>query len=58
MLEPDQEKTAFITPHGSFCYKVMHAPWAYQRMITKMFKLLMGKTMDAYIDDMLVESKK
>ena len=30
----------------------------YQRMITKMFEPIMGKTMDAYIDDMVVKSRK
>ena len=63
MHEPDQEKTAFITLRGIFCYKIM--PFllksdraTYQRMITKMFESIMDKTMDAYIDDMMVKSKK
>ena len=30
----------------------------YQGMITKMFELILSKTMDAYIDDMVVKSKK
>ena len=30
----------------------------YQRLETKMFKPLLGKTMEVYIDDMLVNSKE
>ena len=30
----------------------------YQRLVTKIFKLLLGKTMEVYIDDMLVKSKQ
>ena len=57
----DQEKTAFITPRGIFCYKVMpfglkNAGATYQRMITKMFTEQLGKTVEVYIDDMVVKS--
>ena len=57
------EKTIFITPHGLFCYNVMpfglkNARATYQRLVTKMFKPLLGKTMEVYIDDMLVKSKE
>ena len=30
----------------------------YQRLVTKLFRPLLGKTMEVYIDDMLVKSKK
>ena len=30
----------------------------YQRLVTKMFWPLLGKTMEVYIDDMLVKSKE
>ena len=30
----------------------------YQRLVTKMFIPLLGKTMEVYIDDMLVKSKE
>ena len=57
----DQEKTAFITPRGIFCYRVMpfglkNAGAIYQRMITKMFSSQLGKTVEVYIDDMVVKS--
>ena len=62
MYPPDVEKTTFITPHGLFCYNVMpfglkNAKATYQRLVTKMFRPLLGKTMEVYIDDMLVKSK-
>ena len=30
----------------------------YQRLVTKMFRWLLGKTIEVYIDDMLVKSKE
>ena len=30
----------------------------YQRLVTKIFRPLLGKTMEVYIDDMLVKSKE
>ena len=30
----------------------------YQRLVTKMFRPLLGKTIEVYIDDMLVKSKE
>ena len=58
----DQEKTAFVTPVGNYHYKVMpfglkNAGSTYQRMMTKMFESRLGKTMEVYIDDMVVKSK-
>ena len=59
----DAEKTTFITPHELYCYNVMpfvskNAEATYQRLVKKIFQPLMGKTMEAYIDDMLVKSKE
>ena len=63
MHPPDAEKTSFITPHGLYCYNVMpfglkNAGATYQRLVTKMFRPLLGTTMEVYIDDMLVKSKQ
>ena len=63
MYPPDAEKTSFITPHGLFCYNVMpfglkNVGATYQRLVTKMFQPLLGKTMEVYIDDMLIKSKE
>ena len=63
MHRPDAEKTSFISPHGLFCYNVMpfrlkNVGATYQRIVTKMFRPLLEKTMEVYIDDMLVKSKE
>ena len=57
------KKMAFITPHGLFCYNVMpfdlkNVGVTYQRLVTKMFRLLLIKTKEVYIYDMLVKSKE
>ena len=56
-------KTAIITPHGLYCYNVMpfglkNARATYKRLEIKIFRPLMGKTMEVYIDDMLIKSKE
>uniref|UniRef100_A0A2N9F1K3 Uncharacterized protein n=1 Tax=Fagus sylvatica TaxID=28930 RepID=A0A2N9F1K3_FAGSY len=61
MILSDQEKTAFITLKGIYCYKVMpfglkNVGATYQRMVTKLFGHLIGKTVEVYIDDMLIKS--
>ncbi|KAL5578497.1 hypothetical protein UlMin_020196 [Ulmus minor] len=63
MHQPDQEHTAFLTDQGLYCYKVMpfglkNAGATYQRLVNKMFKQQIGKTMEVYVDDMLVKSLK
>jgi ribonuclease HI len=62
MTEGDQEKTAFITSKGLFCYKVMpfglkNAGATYQRLVNKMFHDQIGRNVEVYVDDMLVKSK-
>ncbi|KAL5559394.1 hypothetical protein UlMin_035605 [Ulmus minor] len=63
MHQPDQEHTAFPTDQGLYCYKVMpfglkNAGATYQRLVNKMFKQQIGRTMEVYVDDMLVKSLK
>ena len=58
----DQEKTAFVTPIGNYHYKVMpfslkNARSTYQRIMTRMFELQLGKNLEIYINDMVVKSK-
>ncbi|XP_028108999.1 uncharacterized protein LOC114307792 [Camellia sinensis] len=63
MYKPDREITSFTTPRGLYCYKVMlfelkNAGATFQRMVTKMFAPMLGRTMEAYIDDIVVKSKE
>lgn len=58
----DQEKTAFITPRGTYCYNVVpfglkNARATYQRTVNKLLGKKIGKMVKAYIDDMVVKSK-
>ena len=58
----DQEKTVFVTPIRNYYYKVMpfglkNTGSTYQRMMTRMFKLQLGKNIEIYIDDIVVKSK-
>ena len=39
-------------------FGLRNAGATYQRLVTKMFKGQIGKTMEVYIDDMVVKSKK
>ena len=60
---PYAEKTTFITPHGLYCYNVMpfglkNTRATYQRLGAKIFQPLMGKTVEVYINDMLIKSKE
>ena len=61
MHPPDEDKTAFTTSRGIYCYKVMpfglnNAGATFQWMVNKVFKDLIGNIMEVYIDDMLVKS--
>lgn len=63
MHPDDQEKTTFITNLGLYCYKVIlfglkNAGDTYQKLVNKMFADQNGKTMEVYMDDMLVKSVK
>jgi hypothetical protein len=60
--EEDQEKTAFITPFGAYCYTTMsfglkNAGATYQRAIQACFKRQLNKNIEAYVDDVVVETR-
>ena len=62
LVPDDQEKTTFVTSIGNYHYKVMpfglkNAGSSYQRMMTKMFESQLGRSIEVYIDDMVVKSK-
>ncbi|XP_059635240.1 uncharacterized protein LOC132277396 [Cornus florida] len=59
----DEEKTCFIIKKDTYCYRVMpfgfkNAGATYQRLVNKIFDEMLGKTVEAYIDDMVVKSVK
>ncbi|XP_075649785.1 uncharacterized protein LOC142620269 [Castanea sativa] len=58
----NQGKTVFVTPIGNYHYKVMpfvlkNAGATYQRMMTRMFELQLGRSIEVDVDDMVVKSK-
>ena len=62
MAEEDMEKTTFITPWGTFCYKVMpfglkNAGATYQRAMVTLFHDMMHKEIEVYVDDMIAKSR-
>ena len=63
MKESDQLATSFITPFGMYCYVTMsfglrNAGATYQRCMLHMFKGHIGRTVEAYVDDIVVKSRK
>ena len=62
MHPPDVEKTTFITTRVVLLqcdwFGLNNAEATYQRLVIKMFRPLLGKTIEVYIDDMLVKSKE
>ncbi|CAL8990805.1 unnamed protein product [Prunus brigantina] len=61
--EDDKAKTSFIIERGTYCNKVMpfglkNARATYQRLVNKIFKEQIGKTMEVYVDDMRVRAPK
>ncbi|KAL0430667.1 UNVERIFIED_CONTAM: Transposon Ty3-G Gag-Pol polyprotein [Sesamum radiatum] len=63
LAKEDQQKTSFVTDQEIFCYNVMpfslkNAGATYERLVNHKFREQIGKTMEVYIDDMLVKSKR
>jgi hypothetical protein len=63
MKESDQLVTSFITPFGMFCYVTMpfglrNAGATYQRCMQHVFGDHIGRTVEAYIDDIVVKTRK
>jgi hypothetical protein len=63
MKESDQLATSFITPFGMFCYVTMsfglrNAGATYQRCMQHVFGDHIRRTVEAYVDDIVVKTKK
>ena len=62
MKESDQAATAFITPYGPFCFNTMpfglkNAGATYQRMIQTCLEKQIGKTVEAYVDEVVIKTR-
>ncbi|KAM1333412.1 hypothetical protein PS2_009336 [Malus domestica] len=63
MALEDEELTAFRTPKGIYCYKVMpfglkNTVATYQRAMQKIFNDMLHKNVECYVDDVVVKTKK
>jgi hypothetical protein len=63
MKESDKLVTSFIMPFGMFCYVTMsfglrNAGATYQRRMQHVFGDHIGRTIEAYIDDIVVKTRK
>ncbi|GJY60527.1 reverse transcriptase domain-containing protein [Tanacetum coccineum] len=62
MAEEDEEKTAFYTDQGTYCYTKMpfglkNTGATYQRLVDDAFQSQVGRNMEVYVDDMVIKSK-
>jgi hypothetical protein len=63
MKESDQLATSFITPFGMYCYTTMpfglrNAGATYQRCMNHVFGEHIGRMIEAYVDDIVVKTRK
>jgi hypothetical protein len=63
LKKEDEEKTAFITPYGVFCYQVMpfglkNAGATYQRMMQNCLGGQIGRNIQVYIDDVVITTRE
>jgi hypothetical protein len=63
MKKEDEEKTAFITPYGVFCYTTMpfglkNAGATYQLMMQACLEKQIGRNVQVYVDDIVVKTRK
>nr|GEV17661.1 reverse transcriptase domain-containing protein [Tanacetum cinerariifolium] len=59
--ESDEEKTAFYTGQGVYCYTKMpfglkNAGATYQRLVDKAFDNQIGRNIEVYVDDLVIKS--
>jgi hypothetical protein len=63
MKVEDEDKTAFITPHGVYCYMTMpfglkNAGATYQRCMQACLKEQIGCNIEVYVDDIVIKTAK
>jgi hypothetical protein len=63
MKESGQLATSFITPFGMYCYVTMpfglrNAGATYQRCMQHVFRDHIGRTVEVYVDDIVVKTRK
>jgi hypothetical protein len=63
MKESDQLVTSFITPFGMYCYDTMpfglrNEGAMYQRFMQHVFGDHIGRTVEAYVDDIVMKTRK
>lgn len=63
MHEEDVDKISFTTPKGIFCYLVIafslkNSCATYTRMVAKLFRKVLDRNMEAYVDSMIVKIRK
>jgi hypothetical protein len=63
LKKEDEEKMAFITLYGVFCYQVMpfglkNAGATYQRMMQYCLGRKIGRNIQVYIDDVVITTRK
>ncbi|KAK1406979.1 hypothetical protein QVD17_38589 [Tagetes erecta] len=63
MAKEDEEKTAFHTDAGTFCYTKMpfglkNAGATYQHLMDDIFIKQAGKSIEVYVDDLVIKSRK
>ncbi|GKG48779.1 reverse transcriptase domain-containing protein, partial [Tanacetum coccineum] len=59
--QDDEEKTAFYTDQGTYCYTKMpfglkNTGATYQRLVDTAFQSQIGRNLEAYVDDMVIKS--
>ncbi|GJX99268.1 reverse transcriptase domain-containing protein [Tanacetum coccineum] len=60
LAKEDEEKTAFYTEQGTYCYTKMpfglkNAGATYQRLVDSTFQSQIGRNLEAYVDDMVIK---
>ena len=61
MAKEDEEKTAFHTSQGVYCYTKMpfglkNAGATYQRLVDNAFEKQVGRNLEVYVDDLVIKS--